>query len=126
MKSEDKKELHGIGDNADELRKIIPDEDFSIEASNIYALLGDSTRLRILYLLRGRELCVLNISKVINMSSPAISHHLRTLKQTHVIKSRRIGKMVHYSIADSQEGRLVTKLLAATFDSEEKTYEKDL
>jgi len=126
MKNVENKELHGIGDNVEELREIIPDEAFSIEASNLYALLGDSTRLRILYLLRGRELCVLNISKVINMSSPAISHHLRILKQTHVIKSRRIGKMVHYSIADSEEGCLVTKLLAATFDTKEKAYEKHL
>jgi len=126
MKKTVNMELHGIGDDVEELRKIIPDEEFSIEASNIYALLGDSTRLRILYLLKGRELCVLNISKVINMSSPAISHHLRILKQTNVIKSRRIGKRVHYSISDSQEGCLVTKLLAATFDSEEKHYEKNL
>ena len=113
------KELHGIGDDVDELRKIIPDEEFSIEAASIYALLSDSTRLRILYLLKDRELCVLNISKVINMSSPAISHHLKTLKQMKVLTSKRIGQKVHYSISDNEQGRLVSKLLTTTFCNED-------
>ena len=113
------KELHGIGDDVDELRKIIPDEEFSIEAASIYALLSDSTRLRILYLLKDRELCVLNISKVINMSSPAISHHLKTLKQMKVLTSKRIGQKVHYSISNNEQGILVYKLLTTTFCKED-------
>jgi len=116
MEKRENKELHGRGDNVEELQKIIPDEDFSIEAANIYSLLSDSTRLRILYLIKDRELCVLNISKVIKMSSPAISHHLKTLKQMRVLKSRRIGQRVHYSIADNEQGQLVKKLLATTFN----------
>lgn len=106
----------GLGDDLTELKKIIPDENKSIEAASIYSLLSDSTRLRILYLLKGREVCVLNISKVINMSSPAISHHLKTLKQMKVITSKRIGQRVHYTIADNQEGRLINKLLETTFN----------
>ncbi|MDD4532537.1 MAG: metalloregulator ArsR/SmtB family transcription factor [Bacilli bacterium] len=108
-------EMHGIGDNVEELKKIIPDEETAVEAANIYSLLSDSTRLRILYLLKGRELCVLNISKVIKMSSPAISHHLKTLKQMKVITSKRIGQRVHYSISNNKEGKFVTKLLDTTF-----------
>ena len=83
------------------------------------------TRLRILYLLYHREVCVRNIAEAIEMSPPAVSHHLRSLKQLGVITSRRIGKEVHYTIADTADGELVSDLLKTVFERR-GIYEEDL
>ena len=68
--------------------------------SEIFKALGDETRTRILYLLSYRELCVCDLAEVLEMSLPAISHHLRLLKAMRLVKNRRDGKMVYYSLAD--------------------------
>lgn len=115
-------DIHGHGCDVTELRKILPSEEFSIEAASLFGLLSDSTRLRILYLLYDREVCVRNIAAAIEMSPPAVSHHLRSLKQFGVITSRRIGKEVHYTISDSEDGRLITDMLRTIFEKR-KVYE---
>lgn len=68
--------------------------------SEIFKVLGDETRTKILYLLAHRELCVCDIALVLEMSLPAISHHLRLLKALRLVKYRRDGKMVYYSLDD--------------------------
>lgn len=73
-------------------------EDFQI-VSELFKLLGDSSRLRIFWLLCHCEECVINISAMMNMSSPAVSHHLRQLKNKGLISSRREGKEVYYRAA---------------------------
>lgn len=108
-------DVHGHGCNVDELRQVLPSEEFAIETASLFGLLSDSTRLRILYLLCDREVCVRNIASAIEMSPPAVSHHLRSLRQLGVITSRRIGKEVHYTIADNEDGRLVLNLLQTIF-----------
>ena len=100
-------------------------EEFAIETASLFGLLSDSTRLRILYLLYHREVCVRNIAEAIEMSPPAVSHHLRSLKQLGVITSRRIGKEVHYTIADTADGELVSDLLKTVFERR-GIYEEDL
>ena len=118
-------DIHGHGCDVTELKHVLPPEEFAIETASLFGLLSDSTRLRILYLLYHREDCVRNIAEAIEMSPPAVSHHLRSLKQLGVITSRRIGKEVHYTIADTADGELVSDLLKTVFERR-GIYEEDL
>jgi DNA-binding transcriptional ArsR family regulator len=68
--------------------------------SEIFKVLGDETRTKILYLLAHRTLCVCDIAVVLDMSLPAVSHHLRLLKALRLVKYNREGKMVYYSLDD--------------------------
>lgn len=69
--------------------------------ADLYKQLGDPTRLRIFWLLCHCEECVINLSAMVNMSSPAVSHHLRQLRSGGLIVSRREGKEVYYRAADT-------------------------
>ncbi|MDN5327283.1 MAG: ArsR family transcriptional regulator, lead/cadmium/zinc/bismuth-responsive transcriptional [Moorella sp. (in: firmicutes)] len=75
--------------------------------SEIFKVLGDETRTKILYLLSFRELCVCDIATILDMSLPAISHHLRLLKALRLVKYRRDGKMVYYSLDDEHIVHLI-------------------
>lgn len=68
--------------------------------SEIFKVLGDETRTRIVYLLSLQELCVCDIADIMDMSLPAVSHHLRLLKALRLVKYRREGKQVYYSLDD--------------------------
>lgn len=68
--------------------------------SEIFKVLGDETRTKILYLLANRKLCVCDIAAVLEMTLPAVSHHLRLLKALRLVKYVRDGKMVYYSLDD--------------------------
>ncbi|MBS6063173.1 ArsR/SmtB family transcription factor [Criibacterium bergeronii] len=81
-------------------------ENFRI-LSDIFKHLGDSTRVRLFWTLCHVEECVLNLSTMMGMSSPAISHHLRSLKDAGLITSRRSGKEVYYKAADTQVAHLL-------------------
>lgn len=75
--------------------------------AGVFSLLDDSSRLRIFWLLCHCEECVLNISAITDMSSPAVSHHLRLLKDAGLIVNRREGREVYYRAADTQAARLL-------------------
>ena len=75
--------------------------------ADLYKQLGDPTRLRIFWLLCHCEECVINISAAVEMSSPAVSHHLRQLKNGGLINSRREGKEVYYKASDTPAARLL-------------------
>ena len=81
-------------------------EDFR-QAADIFKQLGDTSRLRIFWLLCHCEECVTNISALVNMTSPAVSHHLRQLKSSGLIVSHREGKEVYYKASDAEESRLL-------------------
>lgn len=68
--------------------------------SEIFKVLGDETRTKILYLLANNRLCVCDIADIMEMSLPAISHHLRLLKAFRLVRYEREGKMVYYSLDD--------------------------
>lgn len=68
--------------------------------SEIFKVLGDETRTKILYLLSEQRLCVCDIAVILDMSLPAISHHLRLLKAFRLVKYAREGKMVYYTLDD--------------------------
>ncbi|NPV53040.1 MAG: helix-turn-helix transcriptional regulator [Firmicutes bacterium] len=75
--------------------------------SEIFKVLGDETRTKILYLLAQEELCVCDIAQLLEMSLPAISHHLRLLRALRLVKYRRGGKMVYYSLDDDHIVNLI-------------------
>ena len=79
--------------------------------ADVFKQLGDSTRLRIFWILCHCEECVLNIATLLNMSSPAVSHHLRPLKNSGLITSRREGKEVYYRAADTEQTRLLHDMM---------------
>lgn len=75
--------------------------DFELFAlADFYKIFGDSTRIRILFVLYETELCVCDIAELLGMTVSAISHQLRALKQARLVKYRRAGKTVYYSLAD--------------------------
>jgi len=78
----------------------MPSEDVLMDLAELYRIFGDSTRIRILYALLESEMCVCDIATVLGMSLSAISHQLRVLKQARLVKYRREGKTVFYSLAD--------------------------
>ena len=85
-------------------------EDFQTVA-DIFKQLGDGSRIRIFWLLCHCEECVINISSMVEMSSPAVSHHLKQLKAGGLIASRREGKEVYYRAADTDQARLLHRMI---------------
>ena len=79
--------------------------------AEIFKQLGDTTRIRIFFLLCHCEECVINISALLDMSSPAISHHLRPLRNSGLIVSRREGKDVYYRAADTPHSQLLHQMI---------------
>ena len=78
----------------------MPDEEDLYDLAELFKLFGDTTRNRILYVLFESEMCVCDIAALLNMTQSAISHQLRLLKQFKLVKNRRDGKTVYYSLAD--------------------------
>lgn len=78
----------------------LPDDEDLYDLAELFKIFGDSTRIRILYVLFEEEMCVCDIARVLNMTQSAISHQLRLLKQNKLVKNRRDGKTVFYSLAD--------------------------
>ena len=87
-------------DVVEEVRAAMPSEDTLYELTELFRILGDSTRIRILYVLFASEMCVCDLAALLGMTQSAISHQLRALKNARLVKSRREGKTVFYSLAD--------------------------
>ena len=82
-------------------KRAISDDNTLYALADLFKVFGDPTRIRILYALSAQELCVCDIASVLDMTQSAISHQLRILKQMKLVKFRREGKTVYYSLADS-------------------------
>lgn len=78
----------------------IPKEDLLHDLADLFKVFGDSTRVRILHVLSVSEMCVCDIAAILNMTQSAISHQLRILKNARLVKNRREGKVVYYSLDD--------------------------
>lgn len=83
------------------VEKAMPNEQQLIDLSEFFKVFGDSTRIKILYVLSQSEMCVCDIAKLLQMGQSAISHQLRLLKQMRLVSFRREGKAVFYRLADS-------------------------
>lgn len=86
----------------------LPDEDTLYALSELFKTFGDSTRIKILYVLHEGEMCVCDIASVIDMTQSAISHQLRVLRQMRLVKTRRSGKTVYYSLADDHVKTIIS------------------
>lgn len=83
-----------------EISTEMPDEDELYDLAELFKVFGDSTRIRILFVLVRGELCVCDIADTLSMTQSAISHQLKILKQSHLVNSRRDGKSIYYFLAD--------------------------
>ncbi|MBO5980999.1 MAG: metalloregulator ArsR/SmtB family transcription factor [Clostridia bacterium] len=102
---------HGDSKNAVKMHKDLSNLSRFQSAAELFKQLGDTTRLRVFWLLCHREECVINIAALLNMTSPAVSHHLRPLRELNLIESSRNGKEVYYRAADTAESKLLHEIL---------------
>ena len=101
----DEKEIplpHHHAENEEKVIEGMPSDNAILSVSGILKWLGDPSRLRIFWLLCHCEECVINIAALTNMSSPAVSHHLKLLKASGLIVSRRDGREMYYKAADTE------------------------
>ena len=87
----------------------LPDENELYDLAELFKVFGDSTRIRILYVLFESEVCVCDLASALNMTQSAISHQLRILKQNKLVKSRRDGKSIFYSLADDHVKTIIAQ-----------------
>ncbi len=87
----------------------LPDETELYDLSELFKVFGDSTRIRILFVLFECEVCVCDLAEALNMTQSAISHQLKILKQSKLVKSRRDGKSVFYSLADEHVRTIISQ-----------------
>ncbi len=107
---------HDHGQNVEHVLEKMPDIQAFQTVSTAFAQLGDATRLRILWLLCHCEECVSNIAAAMEMSDPAVSHHLKLLRTGGLIVSRRDGKEVYYKLADTEQTHILHHALDAMFE----------
>lgn len=91
----------------EEVRQQMPSEETLMRLADLFKVFGDGTRIRILYVLFESEVCVCDIARLLGMTQSAVSHQLRILKQAQLIKSRREGKTIFYSLADDHVATLL-------------------
>ena len=89
------------GDIIEKVSANMPSEDLIYEVAELFKVFGDSTRTKILTALFESEMCVCDIGKLLGMTKSAISHQLRILRQSKLVKARKCGKEVFYSLADN-------------------------
>jgi len=87
-------------DVVNQVRAKMPEEEVLYDLAELFKIFGDSTRIKILWALNEAEMCVCDIAILLNMTQSAISHQLRILKQANLVKNRRDGKVVYYSLND--------------------------
>ncbi|MDR3248670.1 MAG: metalloregulator ArsR/SmtB family transcription factor [Treponema sp.] len=88
------------------VREKMPDEESLFNLADLFKMFGDSTRVRIISALLHAEMCVCDIAALLGMTKSAISHQLRALRQTKLVKYRREGKVVFYSLDDEHVGNI--------------------
>jgi DNA-binding transcriptional ArsR family regulator len=91
------------------VREKMPGEEALMDLADLFKVFGDSTRVRIISALLHAEMCVCDIAALLGMSKSAISHQLRTLRQTKLVKYRREGKVVFYSLDDEHVGTIFSQ-----------------
>lgn len=107
---------HDHGQQIEKELDQVPSSEMFQTVAEIFKQLGDGSRVRIFWLLCHCEECVINISSMVEMSSPAVSHHLKQLKAGNLITSRREGKEVYYKAADTQQAKLLHQVIEAMME----------
>ena len=91
------------------VNKTMPEETELYDLAELFKIFGDSTRIRILFVLFEAEVCVCDLAQVLNMTQSAVSHQLKILKQIKLVKSRREGKSIFYSLADDHVRTIIAQ-----------------
>lgn len=107
---------HNHGQNEEKVLENLPSVEECRKVAEVFKQISDGTRLRILWLLCHCEECVSNIAAAMEMSDPAVSHHLRILKSTGLIVSRREGKEIYYKLAETQMAEHVHHVCEEMFE----------
>ena len=94
-------------DVVNKVKQDMPQDETLYDLAELFKVFGDSTRIKILYALFEAELCVCDIAQLLSVSQTAVSHHLRVLKNNKLVKFRKEGKNVFYSLADDHVRRII-------------------
>lgn len=108
--------LHNHCNHTEDVLKEMPSEKTLQKVAETFQLISDPTRLKIVWLLCHCEACVNHIGLAVEMSAPAVSHHLRLLKQAGLLECRREGKEMYYKLAQTTEAALLHKSIDDIFD----------
>jgi len=95
----------------EKVKAALPDEDLLVDIAELFKVFGDSTRTKILAALAISEMCVCCISSILNMSVSAVSHQLRILRHSKLVKTRRVGKEIYYALDDDHIGEIFATAL---------------
>jgi len=95
-----------------EVKTKMEKDEILYDAAELFKVFGDSTRIKIINVLLLNEMCVCDIAHVINMTHSSVSHQLRILKQARLVKSRKTGKTVYYSLDDEHIGEIMNIALS--------------
>lgn len=110
MCCENKTEYENVHtEEINEVMEKLPPDELLYDLAELFKVFGDSTRIRILYALFESELCVGDIAELLGLSQTAVSHQLRVLKSSKLVKFRRDGKTVYYSLADDHVCRIINQ-----------------
>jgi ArsR family transcriptional regulator len=93
----------------DKVKTAMPDENELYDLADFFKVLGDSTRAKIMWALDESEMCVCDVAALLNMTKSAVSHQLRTLRAANLVKNRREGKVVFYSLVDEHVRQIFEK-----------------
>ena len=101
--------IHVHEDIVKKVTEAMPGEETLYDLADLFRIFADSTRIKILYVLYESEMCVCDIAQLLGMTQSAISHQLRALKQAKLVKNRRDGKTVFYSLADDHVRTIINQ-----------------
>ena len=93
------------------VKKLLPADEVLYDLAELFKIFGDSTRIKLLYALYESELCVCDLADVLGLTQSAVSHQLRLLKSSKLVKFRREGKTVFYSLADDHVVRILSQVM---------------
>ena len=99
--------MHEHEDKVAHVLSELPDDEQLYDLADLFRMFGDTTRIRILYVLFESELCVCDIAKLLNLTQSAVSHQLRVLKDAKLVRFRREGKTVFYTLDDDHVRRIL-------------------
>ncbi|CEJ75099.1 ArsR family transcriptional regulator [[Clostridium] sordellii] len=104
----------------DKAKQKMPEEETLYDLAELFKVFGDTTRIKILYALFSSEMCVCDIADLLKMTHSAISHQLRVLKQARLVKFRKEGKIVYYSLDDNH----ISQIFNCGLSHIQETYNK--
>ena len=96
-------------DTLTQVKRLLPEDEVLYDLAELFKIFGDSTRVKILYALLEAELCVCDIADLLGLTQSAISHQLRVLRSSKLVKFRRDGKTLYYSLADEHVCRIISQ-----------------